>query len=246
MTQPAKSALYTLLPTLAPLDESKAFQPLITAHRASVIWTLNDLLAKLSGVMSDMQEERVKRRQERSRTLGGMASKEAASFGLSASVPTTSGSSGRSSAGFSSSAPDQSSIASLFQSKKGDNTQTQQIIPPDEPPIEEELSAEQIQQFASENNALLEHMESQLNTVLSAEKSLLEISAMQTELVRHLTQQTELTEQLYDQAVASVAEVGGANVQLRQARQRGEEGRLFLLVFLIGASLALLFLDWYS
>lgn len=103
-----------------------------------------------------------------------------------------------------------------------------------------------MQQFAQENNALLEHMESKLTSVLAAEKSLLEISAMQTELVRHLASQTEMTERLYDEAVGSVAEVGKANVQLKEARKRGEEGRLFLLIFLLGASFALLFLDWYA
>jgi syntaxin 18 len=89
-------------------------------------------------------------------------------------------------------------------------------------------------------------MQSQLDSVLSAEKSLLEISALQTELVRHLVQQTEMVEKLYDEAVGSVAEVGKANEQLKKAKQRGSEARFFLLVFLIGASMALLFLNWYA
>jgi syntaxin 18 len=119
-------------------------------------------------------------------------------------------------------------------------------IIPDGPRIEDQLSQEQLQQFESENNVLLEHMQSQLDSVLSAEKSLLEISALQTELVRHLVQQTEMVEKLYDEAVGSVAEVGKANEQLKKAKQRGSEARFFLLVFLIGASMALLFLNWYA
>ena len=103
-----------------------------------------------------------------------------------------------------------------------------------------------MQQFARENDTLLEHMQTQLASVLAAEKSLLEISALQTELVRQLVQQTEMTDRLYDEAVGTVGDVGRANEQLRKARKRGKEGRLFLLVFLVGASLALLFLDWYA
>lgn len=109
-----------------------------------------------------------------------------------------------------------------------------------------DLSPEQIQQFESENNALLTHLESTLTSVLSAEKSLLEISEMQTQLVAHLAQQTEMIDTLYEQAVGSVGEMRGAKEQLVKAKERSGEARLFLLVFLIGASLGLLFLDWYS
>ncbi|KAK1922780.1 hypothetical protein DB88DRAFT_370058 [Papiliotrema laurentii] len=222
---PAVSALYTFLPSLAPAETSLAVgESLVRAHRASVIWTLNDMMARIGGTIAGMQEERLKRREERSRTLGGQASREAARF-TSNSTST-------------------SKLPSMLMPTSG--TESKAVIPEDEPPIESQLSPEQIQQFALENNALVEHMESQLTSVLAAEKSLLEISALQTELVRHLAMQTEITERLYDEAVGSVAEVGKANQQLKQARKRGEEGRLFLLVFLIGASLALLFLDWYS
>lgn len=215
--QPATSStLFTLLPSLAPSSWSanKLDESLLSAHRASVIWTLNDLLAKSSMAMSGLQEERAKRREERTKTLGGGAAREAAQ--LDARITSSEG------------------------------KVVNGVIPDDEPPIESQLSAEQIQQFALENNALLEHMETQLSSVLAAEKSLLEISTLQTELVRHLVTQTEMTDRLYDEAVGSVGEVGKANEQLRKARRRGEEGRLFLLVFLIGASVALLFLNWYA
>ena len=225
---PAVSALYAFLPSLAPAETpSSIASTLLTAHRSSVLWTLNDFLAKLVGQMSDMQEERHKRRSERSRTLGSQAAREAATF--------------------SSSAPgSKPSILSPLAATFGASPPVPSVIPTDEPPIEDQLSSDQMQQFAQENNALLEHMESKLSSVLAAERSLLEISAMQTELVRHLASQTEMTERLYEEAVGSVAEVGKANVQLKEARKRGAEGRLFLLVFLLGASFALLFLDWYA
>lgn len=144
------------------------------------------------------------------------------------------------------------SIASLFglsapsSSPVGGLPPAMGVVPEDEPPIESQLSAAQLQQFESENSTLLSNMQDQLDSVLAAEKSLLEVSALQTELVRHLVQQTELVDRLYDEAVGSVADVGNANVQLEKARERAKDSRLFLLVFLLGASMALLFLDWYS
>lgn len=112
--------------------------------------------------------------------------------------------------------------------------------------VDDDLSPEQLQQFESENSELLQSMESTLSAVLQAESALLEIATLQSELVRHLVQQTELTDKLHDDAVATVADVQRANEQLRKAKERGGEARVFLLVFLIGASLALLFLDWYG
>ncbi|ORY28781.1 snare-complex protein syntaxin-18 N-terminus-domain-containing protein [Naematelia encephala] len=208
------SIFHTLLPSLTPTSTSTTASTLLSAHRASILWTLDRLLATTSQTMTNMQEERSKRRDERSRTLGGQAAREVA----------------------------------ILQARAGpSNPAVETIISPDdEPPIEDQLSPEQLQEFASENSALLSHMEQQLSSVLSAEKSLLEISAMQTELVRHLVQQTEITDRLYDEAVGSVSEVTKANEQLKTAKRRGEEGRLFLLVFLVGASLGILFLDWYS
>lgn len=108
------------------------------------------------------------------------------------------------------------------------------------------LSQAQVQAFESENNALITHLESTLSSVLKAEKSLLEVSELQTQLVQQLVQQTEMVDLLYDQAVGSVGEMKGAAQQLKKAKERGGDARLFLLIFLIGASLALLFLDWYS
>jgi syntaxin 18 len=105
---------------------------------------------------------------------------------------------------------------------------------------------EQIQQFAEENSHLLTQMSSTLTTVLSAESSILEISQLQSSLIAHLHAQSETIDRLYDDAIGTVADVEKANKELRKAKERSGEARIFLLVFLIGGSLTLLFLDWYS
>ncbi|WVN87884.1 uncharacterized protein L203_103081 [Cryptococcus depauperatus CBS 7841] len=232
------STILSFLPSLS-LPPTNNFESLISAHRASIIWTLNEFLAKVTGAVSDMQNERAKRREERDRSLGAGAALEAERIGLSGgtkrSIPE----------GMIMDVHDPAFSHSL-ETDPHLHTQGLGVIDPSEPPIEQVLSQQQIQEFESENNALLEHMSSTLSSVLSAESSLLEISQLQSELVRHLAQQTEVVEQLYQDAVGSVAEVKKANEQLVKARERGKEGRLFLLIFIVGASMSLLFLDWYA
>jgi syntaxin 18 len=108
-----------------------------------------------------------------------------------------------------------------------------------------ELTQSQILQFEDENKALLRDAEDALAAVQQAESRLMEISALQMELVQHLTQQAEITDQLFEDAVQASQTVDAANAQLVRARQRQSDSRLYILVFLLGASAALLFLHNY-
>lgn len=108
-----------------------------------------------------------------------------------------------------------------------------------------ELSASQIMQFETENANILRDMQDNLASVQQAESRLMEISALQMELVAHLTKQTEQTEQLYEDAIATAATVEKGNVQLKEARRRARDSRKWILLFLVGASLSLLFLHYY-
>lgn len=108
-----------------------------------------------------------------------------------------------------------------------------------------ELTASQIQQFETENANILQNVQDTLASVQQAEARLLEISALQMELVAHLTKQTEQTEQLYEDAIATAATVEKGNVQLSEAKRRARDSRKWILIFLIGASLSLLFLHYY-
>jgi syntaxin 18 len=112
--------------------------------------------------------------------------------------------------------------------------------------IDSILTPFQIQQFEAETSALLNSTESDLKALQKAETSLLEISALQSQLAIHLTQQSELTDQLWAESVEVTGKVTEGNVQLKKARERNREGRVWLLIFLVGASLSLLFLDYYT
>ncbi|KZW04101.1 hypothetical protein EXIGLDRAFT_743691 [Exidia glandulosa HHB12029] len=108
-----------------------------------------------------------------------------------------------------------------------------------------ELSQSQILQFENENASILRNVQDTLASVQRAESSLLDISALQMELVAHLTQQTEITDKLFEDAIATSETVDAGNRQLIEARKRQSDSRVFMLVFLLGASFGLLFLHYY-
>jgi len=109
-----------------------------------------------------------------------------------------------------------------------------------------ELTREQILQFEAEESELLRATQTDLESLKTAESSLLEISSLQTQLAVHLSQQSELTDKLWEEVQEVNGRVGEGNLQLKKAKERGRDSRVWLLVFLFGSSFTLLFLDYYS
>ncbi|KDQ20768.1 hypothetical protein BOTBODRAFT_151676 [Botryobasidium botryosum FD-172 SS1] len=217
------SALLRFLPARLTHTESASAADFIAAHRSNITWYLTRRMADVSQFQKEMQEERVKRQLERTRTL---ASSYTPSDFFPAEYDTP------------------SSSTTIPQGRS---------VPP---PVESysdlesdddmELSPSQILQFEEENAAILRSQEDMLQSVQLAEARLLDISALQTQLIAQLAKQTEVVDQLYDEAITSQAEVDKGNVQLKQARERGRESRQWLLLFILGATMALLFLHWYD
>jgi syntaxin 18 len=231
--------LYRLLPTFLVPDEVATASNFVSAHCAGVTWYLTRRLTQVSQMQRDMQEERVRRETERTRTLGSDVARELLSTNTT-NIPE----------------PTQLGSSSWFgtaSSALGGSWAVSQRPPPeemdqaisDDDEDDVELSASQIQQFEAENAQILRSAEDSLAAVQQAEARLLEISALQAELVAQLTRQTEVSDQLYEDAIATSEMVGKGNIQLREARRRAREGRKWLLLFLIGASLSLLFLHYY-
>ena len=195
----------------------------------------------------------MRRQMERTKTLGSGAAREAIFMMEAPSSSSSSEASGAAGAGWLGGA---TNFASSFAASIGDplssrsTPKTPSFASVDESlddteDDELELSASQIMQFEQENATLLQNMQDTLASVQQAESRLLEISALQAELVAHLTKQTEQTEQLYEDAIATAATVEKGNVQLKEARRRARDSRKWILLFLIGASLSLLFLHYY-
>ena len=238
-------------------SEAALLSDYVAAHHTSITWYLNRRLAEASQAQKAMQEARVKLQLERTHTLGSGAAKEAALMGHQSSIPVhISGpeqSQGGTPGGWLGSAS--SNLASSLAATIGVNSNWNEPKPPSysTTPMEDvedydddyELSASQIMQFEDENAAILRNVQDNLAAVQQAESRLLEISQLQTELITHLTQQTELTDQLFEDAIATTSTMEKGNEELREARRRGKDSRLYILLFLIGASFSLLFLHYY-
>ncbi|KAK1236738.1 hypothetical protein PQX77_000094 [Marasmius sp. AFHP31] len=240
--------LARLLPARLRQDDASLTSKSVAAHHASVTWYLSRRLAEASQSQKEMQEERVKRQLERSKTLGSGATFEAQNFNPSDKhLQPGSGTGSGSWLGDAST----SIIAATIGAPVPSSGHTSQPsfsdldVLSDEDDDDLELSSSQIQQFEMENENLLRNVQDKLEAVQQAESRLLEISALQAELITHLTAQTELSEQLYEDAIATTSTVEKGNEQLREAKRRTKDSRLFILVFLIGASMSLLFLHYY-
>lgn len=217
----------------------------------------------MSQTQRELQEERVKRQLERTNTLASNATREAQSLDASsgASSLNNEDSRSRSESGSDGSASWVSAAASnLFATKlgvsvagssgmplsqKGSTISEPSLVSDEDDEDDIELTHSQILQFENENANILREVQDNLESIQQAEARLMDISALQLELVDHLTRQTELTEKLYDDAIATTSMVDKGNRELRETRRRSKDSRVFLLVFLLGASFSLLFLHYY-
>ncbi|TFY59796.1 hypothetical protein EVJ58_g5551 [Rhodofomes roseus] len=248
-----KNPLTRLLPARLRQDDSTAASDFIAAHHSSITWYLSRRLADASQSLKEMQEERMKRQLERTRTLGSGATREAMYMDMSSSKPSPTESSASGSwlggasnlaSSFAASIGSNDAYGSAATIKPGPSSLPDDLL--DDTDEEElELTQSQIMQFETENANILQSVQDTLASVQQAESRLFEISALQAELVTQLTRQTEQTEQLYEDAIATASMVEKGNVQLKEARRRARDSRKWILMFLIGASLSLLFLHYY-
>ncbi|KAL6881114.1 t-SNARE protein [Trichoderma novae-zelandiae] len=164
-------------------------------YRDGVLWFLRQRLELCCRTQQDMMETRLRRELEKSRSMLPMGD-------LAEFVPTA---------------------YKPHRQTSGD------AFPPgsEEPaaPIPEGLTDEQVQMFEEGNQSMMEHYESTLDKVRTAERSLLEISELQTLLVNNLTAQSENIESLVADSASMADNVGGGNKQLKKAAQRPSTAR---------------------
>ncbi|KAJ1937969.1 hypothetical protein FBU59_004592 [Linderina macrospora] len=113
-------------------------------------------------------------------------------------------------------------------------------------PVLSHLSEQELQQLQVENNSLMMEFESAMDKITETQRSLLEISALQTQLANELSAQTQMTERLYSEAVGTVDAVDKGNEFLISARKHQSTARKWVLTVFIVLSLVLLFLDWFD
>lgn len=91
---------------------------------------------------------------------------------------------------------------------------------------EQQLSPEQLQLFAKENSDMLRHYEDTLDQVRTAERSLLEISSLQTTLAANLDSQSANISQLVADSLNTSENVGSGNKELKRATERKSTARM--------------------
>ncbi|KAJ8918037.1 hypothetical protein NQ315_011493 [Exocentrus adspersus] len=111
---------------------------------------------------------------------------------------------------------------------------------------EEELSAEEMQMFESENEILYNELNSISDEVKQMESKVVHIAELQELFTEKVLQQEKDIERIATTVVGSTENVKDANEQIRQAIQRNAGLRVWVLFFLLVMSFSLLFLDWYN
>lgn len=193
-------------------EELKARE--LREHRESILWYLRLKLQKCSQDQASMMEKRIKREIEKKKSiLAAREERGMPELGGFANAPV----------------PPKASAATTAVSH------TQQFQP------EEELTPEQVQMFEKDNQDMLKHYQETFEQVRDAEKSLIEISGLQSEIVNNLEIQSEHIAQLGADAFLTAENVGGGNKELKKASERKSTAKY---VFYASCSLSLFLVVW--
>ncbi|KAK2759407.1 hypothetical protein FQN54_002885 [Arachnomyces sp. PD_36] len=183
------------------LDEEKA--RMVRMVRENVLWFLRRGLEGAAEVQRGMVEKRIEREREKEKSVlykvAGGASMASSVGSLGGNGNAGGGGSGGVEGGRG------------YDVTSGDGGMAD---------VESQLSPEQLQLFAEENDSMLKHYEDTLNKVQNAEKSLLEISSLQQTLVTHLSTQEDYIGQLVTDVTTTHTNVGQGNKELKRAAER--------------------------
>ncbi|KAK7518327.1 snare protein syntaxin-like protein 18/UFE1 [Phyllosticta citriasiana] len=181
-------------------ETEEAKRNTVKVHRDSVIWYLGRKLEECSSFQASMMEIRLEREREKSKSVlykarGAMI------------PPVEAGDSSRSAGRAAATAPGPGGQVATW-----DESNQQQTEP--------QLSEEQLQLFAEENQDMLKHYEDTLDKVRSTERSLVEISELQNTLATNLFEQSAQIDQLVQDSHLTAENVTGGNKELKRAAER--------------------------
>ncbi|KAI9839156.1 MAG: hypothetical protein M1819_003149 [Sarea resinae] len=195
----------------------------IKVHRESVLWYLRRKLEECGEIQRSMMETRLTREVEKSKSvlyktrgirgMSGTEAEEAGELPRSMANSTTGYVGGR--------------AVQMDEVEKRE--------------VEQQLSPEQLQLFAQENQDMLKHYEDTLDQVRTAERSLIEISELQTTLASNLATQSVHIDQLVAESVVTSENIGGGNKELKKASERKSTARL---VFYTTCGFSLFLVIW--
>ncbi|CAI7646198.1 unnamed protein product [Penicillium pancosmium] len=195
--------------------EAEEREKTLSSLRESVLWFLRRGLEGVASVQRGMVEKRIERVLEREKSV---LYKSSGSRGV---VSDLQGGSGSGAGGRRDNHKhDYSSSYGAGSAATAPAPDAAVLSEADSKEIEGQLSAEQLQLFAEENDSMLKHYEDTLGKVQNAERSLVEISSLQETLVTHLTTQGEYISQLVSDVDLTEENIGRGNRELKRATER--------------------------
>ncbi|KAL1955491.1 hypothetical protein VTO42DRAFT_8517 [Malbranchea cinnamomea] len=217
-------------PRSAEQEEAEDSETTIKTVRENVLWFLRRNLEEAAEAQRGMVEKRIERAREKEKSVLYKSSAAAAAAGGGTGVGM-----GRE-RGYS--VHDERGTMVPVGAGPGpvrDTSMDQETVAE----IEAQLSPEQLQLFAQENDNMLKHYEDTLSKVQNAEKSLLEIASLQQTLVTHLATQEDFINRLVTDALSTHTNVTQGNKELKRASERRSTAQMvfwatvFLCLWLI-------------
>ncbi|KAL4862867.1 hypothetical protein BDV12DRAFT_190093 [Aspergillus spectabilis] len=189
-------------------------EELLRSVREGVLWFLRRRLEGSLELQRDMVEKRIERAKEREKSV---LYKAASATSKSPSSAGTGNTLGREDISISapSTYPDSALELELTETKGLTTLDAAEVAA-----IEAELTPQQLQLFADENDSMVRYYEDTLSKVQNAEKSLLEISSLQQTLVSHLSVQEEYIGAMVSDASNTESNIGKGNKELKRASER--------------------------
>lgn len=108
------------------------------------------------------------------------------------------------------------------------------------------LGAAEREQLLVENTALLGRLRTDIDAARELERSVARVGVLQRVFASKMAEQAEQIDHVHAVMGDARAAVSRGNEELIVATATGVDFRIFVLMFLITMSVALLFLDWYS
>lgn len=244
-----------------PLNKEEQISNTLALHRAGILWYLNQTLKEVSARHASQQEIRLSRQLAKTkntlhfvdessgmRPFGNSKLHSQSNKTSSTIFPATSSSSNESAflksqnTSLPSSAPSStkaadSSAGSNFDLVTNDNSYS------DLPDSLKDLTPQQIIELEQENTALMDELELTLSKAKAAEKSLQEISQLQSTLAAHLSTQNDNIQSLLNDSSQVHQDILQANKQLDNAKERNRKASKIIIIVSLILAFILLFYD---
>lgn len=216
----------------AVINEEDQAGKTLALHRAGMLWYLNEALKEVSAKHASQQEIRLSRQLEKTKNALHTVSDN--------DYPTPVSRTGTPNiAGSGSTLPFDGSSTSLATSSINFDTTTDEM-----PEALRELTPQQITALESENSALMDELELSLNKAKAAEKSLMEISQLQSSLAAHLSTQHDHIQNLLNESAQVHEDILQANKQLDNAKARNRRASKLIITASLILAFLLLFYDY--